>query len=149
MAEEKVRVMRHELRNTKDVKEHPPAARREARKDPSLKLSQGPWPLLISWFWTSGLPNCEGIKLCCFLPPSWWYFVLAATAAKLLQSCLTLCYPEDCSLPSSSVHGIFQARVLEWSAIAFSFVLAALGNKCSTQQYLVGLVNNLTLLPSS
>jgi len=36
------------------------------------------------------------------------------------QSCLTLSDPMDCSLPGSSVHGIFQARVLEWGAIAFS-----------------------------
>ena len=46
---------------------------------------------------------------------------IAATAAgKSLQSCLTLCNPMDCSLPGSSAHGIFQARVLEWVAIAFS-----------------------------
>ena len=43
-----------------------------------------------------------------------------AAAAKLLQLCLTLCDPVDCSPPGSSVHGIFQARVLEWRAIAFS-----------------------------
>ena len=36
------------------------------------------------------------------------------------QSCLTLCDPMDCSLPGSSVHGIFQARILEWVAISFS-----------------------------
>ena len=36
------------------------------------------------------------------------------------QSCLTLCDPMDCSLLCSSVHGIFQARVLEWVAISFS-----------------------------
>ena len=39
---------------------------------------------------------------------------------KLFQSALTLCNPEDSSLPGSSVHGILQARVLEWGAIAFS-----------------------------
>ena len=39
---------------------------------------------------------------------------------EVTQSCLTLCDPKDCSLPGSSVHGIFQARVLEWGAIAFS-----------------------------
>ena len=44
----------------------------------------------------------------------------AAAAAKSLQSCPTLCDPMDCSLPGSSVHGIFQARVLEWGVIAFS-----------------------------
>ena len=36
------------------------------------------------------------------------------------QSCLTLCDPTDCSLPGSSVHGILQARILEWVAIPFS-----------------------------
>ena len=44
----------------------------------------------------------------------------AATAAKSLQSYSTLCDPIDGSPPGSSVHGIFQARVLEWGAIAFS-----------------------------
>ena len=39
---------------------------------------------------------------------------------EVAQSCLTLSDPMDCSLPGSSVHGIFQARVLEWAAIAFS-----------------------------
>ena len=36
--------------------------------------------------------------------------------AKLLQLCLTLCEPMDCSLPGSSVHGILQERILEWVA---------------------------------
>ena len=40
--------------------------------------------------------------------------------SEVIQSCLTLSDPMDCSLPGSSVHGIFQARVLEWGAIAFS-----------------------------
>ena len=40
--------------------------------------------------------------------------------SEVAQSCLTRSDPMDCSLPGSSVHGIFQARVLEWSAIAFS-----------------------------
>ena len=40
--------------------------------------------------------------------------------SEVTQLCLTLSYPMDCSLPGSSVHGIFQARVLEWGAIAFS-----------------------------
>ena len=42
--------------------------------------------------------------------------------SEVTQSCPTLRYPMDCSLPGSSAHGIFQARVLEWSAIAFSSV---------------------------
>ena len=40
--------------------------------------------------------------------------------AKLLQSCPTLCNPVDCSPPGSSVHGILQARILEWVAVPFS-----------------------------
>ena len=40
--------------------------------------------------------------------------------SEVAQSCSTLSDPMDCSLPGSSIHGIFQARVLEWSAIAFS-----------------------------
>ena len=40
--------------------------------------------------------------------------------SEVAQSCLTLSDPMDCSPPGSSIHGIFQARVLEWGAIAFS-----------------------------
>ena len=40
--------------------------------------------------------------------------------SEVTQSCPTLSDPMDCSLPGSSVHGIFQARVLEWGVIAFS-----------------------------
>ena len=41
----------------------------------------------------------------------------ACVCAKLLQSCPTLCNPMDCSPPGFSVHGISQARILEWVAI--------------------------------
>ena len=56
------------------------------------------------------------------LPISLPYYhrLSAAAAAKSIQSCPTLSDPMDCSLPGSSVHEIFQARVLEWVAIAFS-----------------------------
>ena len=40
--------------------------------------------------------------------------------AKLLQSCLTLCDPMDCSLPGSSIHGILQSKILEWIAVPSS-----------------------------
>ena len=43
--------------------------------------------------------------------------------SEVAQSCPTLSNPMDCSLPGSSIHGIFQARVLEWGAIAFSEIL--------------------------
>ena len=54
-----------------------------------------------------------------------WLIQVAAAAAKSLQSCPTCRDPMDCSLPGSSVHGIFQARVLEWGAIAFSRIQAS------------------------
>ena len=43
--------------------------------------------------------------------------------SEVAQSCPTLSDPMDCSPPGSSIHGIFQARVLEWGAIAFSIDL--------------------------
>ena len=48
--------------------------------------------------------------------------------SEVAQSCLTVHDPMDCSLPGSPVHGIFQARVLEWGAIAFSDILSLAGD---------------------
>ena len=65
------------------------------------------------------------------MPVSLLIVATAATAAaKLLQSCLTLCDPIDGSPPGSPVPGILQARTLEWVALAFSLWLLEL-NKCS------------------
>ena len=50
--------------------------------------------------------------LCCTIHP--------LSESEVAQSCPTLCDPMDCSLPGSSLHGILQARVLEWGAIPFS-----------------------------
>ena len=47
-------------------------------------------------------------------------YMKVKSESEVAQSCPTLQDPMDCNLPSSSVHGIFQARVLEWVAIAFS-----------------------------
>ena len=49
-----------------------------------------------------------------------WHRRKGKVKSEVAQSCLTLCDPMDCSLPGSSVHGIFQATVLEWIAISFS-----------------------------
>ena len=48
------------------------------------------------------------------------YIPTSESESEVAQSCSTLCDPMDCSLPGSSVHGIFQAIVLEWIAISFS-----------------------------
>ena len=48
------------------------------------------------------------------------YIYESESESEVTQLCPTLCNPMDCSLPGSSTHGIFQARVVEWGAIAFS-----------------------------
>ena len=57
------------------------------------------------------------------------------TEREVTQSCPTLSDPMDCSLPGSSIHGIFQARVLEWVAIAFSK-----NTRMHTHTYTMGLI---------
>jgi len=52
---------------------------------------------------------------------------LRKKVSQLAQSCPTLCDPMDCSPPGSSVHGIFQARILEWVAISFSEIFPTQG----------------------
>ena len=76
----------------------------------------------------------SNVSAFCIRWPKYWSFsftispsseyseLITFAVAALLQSCPTLCNPMDCSLPGSSVHGIFQARVLEWVAIAFSLI---------------------------
>ena len=49
-----------------------------------------------------------------------WYKFKVKSESEVAQSCPTLCDPMDCSLPGSYLHGILQARVLEWGAISFS-----------------------------
>ena len=59
--------------------------------------------------------------------------------SEVVQSCPTLSDPMDCSLPGSSIHGIFQARVLEWVAIASTHFPCSLQNwsNCRTALYLI------------
>ena len=87
-------------------------------------------------FSTQGIFETQGLNLHLSCLPHWheglfttsatWevqahmYGCMCAAAAKSLQSCLTLCDPMDCSLPGFSVHGILQARTLEWVAISLS-----------------------------
>ena len=53
-------------------------------------------------------------------PPGKPITALCVWVCDVTQSCLTLCNPVDCSPPGSCVHGILQARILEWVAISFS-----------------------------
>ena len=64
-------------------------------------------PVVTSQF-TKQTYSLQGAKTACLL------------RAKSLQSCLTFCNPMDCGPPGSSVHGILQARVLEWVAVPSS-----------------------------
>ena len=61
---------------------------------------------------------------------------LHESESEVAQSCLTLSDPMDCSLPGSSIHGICQARILEWVALAFSDYIAQ-GTLLSDQWWLV------------
>ena len=76
---------------------------------------------------------------CHFLPPC----MKVKSEDEVAQSCLTLSNLMNCSLPGSSVHGIFQARVLEWVAIAFSAISWSLQKFMSIKS--VKLSNHLIL----
>ena len=73
-----------------------------------------PFPSL---FWSvdgnsyTGIQNWQFLHICNQIEAKW---------REVAQPCLNLCHPMDCSPPGSSIHGIFQARVLEWVAISFS-----------------------------
>ena len=65
------------------------------------------------------------------------------SVSEVVQSCPTLSEPMDWSLPGSSAHGIFQARVLEWGAIAFSKNLYRLGIMVIPQDLELDIGSNL------
>ena len=68
------------------------------------------------------VPACARGCVCHTCPPPLWLEcgLLLTSESEFAQLCPTLCDPMDCSLPGSSVHGIFQAIFLEWIAISFS-----------------------------
>ena len=72
--------------------------------DPGIESASLTSPVLAGGFFSTGKPPYGYVCMC----------------TKSFQLCLTLCDPMDCNPPGSSVHGILQARVLEWGAIAFS-----------------------------
>ena len=73
-----------------------------------------PTRLLRPWDFPGKSPGvgCHRLLWCKHWVSEW--------VSEVAQSCPTLCDPMDCNLPGSSIHGILQARVLEWGAIAFS-----------------------------
>ena len=96
------------------------------------------WPFLFSvlyrkfhFFWSCDPELGSWMQLVFYLyfVSRWSHSVLLTTniiyslmcsCAQPLQPCLTLCYPMDCRLPGSSVHGILQTRILEWVAMPSS-----------------------------
>ena len=68
--------------------------------------------------------------------------------SEVAKLCMTLCNPIDCSLPSSSIHGIFQARVLEWVAISFSgYRRLRMTDENEAEQEIWGQINGDPLWP--
>ena len=104
-------------------------------------LSATPWtaacqaPLSMGFsrqeYW-SGMPSPS--------PPMQSTPVQSLVKVKVAQSCPALCDPMDCSLPGSSIHGIFQARVLEWGAIAFSDITSWRTEKLSITKIFLNLI---------
>ena len=80
--------------------------------------SQGPG--ISACLWLSHPKRPEIFRVVNYLVLGFISAAAAAAAAKLLQSCPTLCNPRDSSPPGSPVPGILQARTLEWVAISFS-----------------------------
>ena len=95
-----------------------PAAAKSLQLCPTLCDPHGRQPTRLPRPWDSPGKNtglgCHFLLQC----------MKVKSESEVPQSCLTLSDPMDCSLPGSSVHGIFQARVLEWGAIAFSAITA-------------------------
>ena len=77
------------------------------------------WEIAVQYLWESCFEEVEKEANLTVIF-GWGIQAVKDIYSEVVQSCLTLCNPMDCSLPGSSVHGIFQARVLEWVATAFS-----------------------------
>ena len=84
----------------------------------ALVQPHGRQPTRLPGLWDSSGKN-TGVGCHCL-----FQCMKVKSESEVAQSCSTLCDPMDCSPPGSSAHGIFQATVLEWGAIAFSNVSA-------------------------
>ena len=70
----------------------------------------------FSFYWTIVVLQCS-LSFCC--TAKW----ISYSESEVAQSCPTFCDPMDCSLAGSTIHGSFQARILEWVAISFSMYI--------------------------
>ena len=92
----------------------------------------------------------------CFLALKYIFYkfynvVLISTVSevKVAESCLTLCDSMDCSPPGASIHGLLQARLLEWVAVFFSkFLLHSKVNQLCTQPLVHSLVSLFLMAPA-
>ena len=84
--------------------------------NPVIEPVSPAYPALAGGFFTAEPPEKPSLKTS--------LGALYLFLSEVAQSCLTLCDPMDSSLPGSSIHGILQARILEWVAISFSRVSA-------------------------
>ena len=77
-------------------------------------------PLEVRLLTSTSICVCAGVCVRVWVCVCGCACVHVHTPTKSVRLCLTLCDPMDCSLPGSSVHGVFQARVLEWVAMPSS-----------------------------
>ena len=90
-----------------------------SRKTSTFALLTMPKPLTV-WITTNCGKFFKRWEYQTTLSALWEICMQLKKESEVAQSCLTLCDPVDCSLPGSSVHGIVQARILEWVTISFS-----------------------------
>ena len=88
-----------------------------------VSLVLGPWLLLSCW------SSREMMSQCLWQPLAHLCLKWKESESEVAQLCPTVCDPVDCSPPGSSVHGILQARILEWVAISFPRVSSQPSNK--------------------
>ena len=97
-------------------------------QEKTLHMDITRWPTLKWDGWYSLQPKMEKLYRVSKNKTGSWLWLRSWTPycqeSKVTQLCLTLCDLMDCSLQEFSVHGIFQARVLEWVAISFSSLIA-------------------------
>ena len=97
-----------------------PASDHIAEDAPDWCGAEAKWKLSVLQHWNCSSPAKSGKEYikAVYCHPA--YLTYIRSESEVAQSCPTLFDPTDCSLPGSSLHGILQARVLEWVAISFS-----------------------------